>query len=362
MGLLGASQQERTPKPARQRLPSGYALDATKEYECLDRVALITGITGQDGSYLSELLLSKGYIVHGIIRRSSSFNTGRINHLYKDPHLNGVRLFLHYGDLSDSSNLCSIVSTVQPHEVYNLGAMSHVKVSFEMPEYTADIDGLGTLRLLNAIRTCGRPDTSVPQNEDTPFHPRSPYGVAKQYAFWTVVNYREAYGMYCVNGILFNHESPRRGPTFVTRKVFVPSFVTFDIYWGHARDFVRGMWQMLQLETAEDFVLATGECHSVREFIEVAFAAVGLPVRWEGGPMGSVNEVGVVGSDQRVVIRVDPKYFRPAEVDLLLGDASKAKRVLPWEPSTTFEALVAEMIQSDMHDIAQRSNHVAATQ
>ncbi|RQM15404.1 hypothetical protein B5M09_009714 [Aphanomyces astaci] len=375
MGLLGASQQERTPKPARQRLPSGYALDATKEYECLDRVALITGITGQDGSYLSELLLSKGYIVHGIIRRSSSFNTGRINHLYKDPHLNGVRLFLHYGDLSDSSNLCSIVSTVQPHEVYNLGAMSHVKVSFEMPEYTADIDGLGTLRLLNAIRTCGRPDTrfyqastselfgkvrSVPQNEDTPFHPRSPYGVAKQYAFWTVVNYREAYGMYCVNGILFNHESPRRGPTFVTRKVFVPSFVTFD--WGHARDFVRGMWQMLQLETAEDFVLATGECHSVREFIEVAFAAVGLPVRWEGGPMGSVDEVGVVGNDQRVVIRVDPKYFRPAEVDLLLGDASKAKRVLPWEPSTTFEALVAEMIQSDMHDIAQRSNHVATTQ
>ncbi|RHY42946.1 hypothetical protein DYB38_004452 [Aphanomyces astaci] len=335
MGLLGASQQERTPKPARQRLPSGYALDAAKEYECLDRVALITGITGQDGSYLSELLLSKGYIVHGIIRRSSSFNTGRINHLYKDPHLNGVRLFLHYGDLSDSSNLCSIVSTVQPHEVYNLGAMSHVKVSFEMPEYTADIDGLGTLRLLNAIRTCGRPDTSVPQNEDTPFHPRSPYGVAKQYAFWTVVNYREAYGMYCVNGILFNHESPRRGPTFVTRKVFVPSF---------------------------DFVLATGECHSVREFIEVAFAAVGLPVRWEGGPMGSVDEVGVVGNDQRVVIRVDPKYFRPAEVDLLLGDASKAKRVLPWEPSTTFEALVAEMIQSDMHDIAQRSNHVATTQ
>ncbi|ETV74774.1 GDP-mannose 4,6-dehydratase, variant [Aphanomyces astaci] len=280
MGLLGASQQERTPKPARQRLPSGYALDATKEYECLDRVALITGITGQDGSYLSELLLSKGYIVHGIIRRSSSFNTGRINHLYKDPHLNGVRLFLHYGDLSDSSNLCSIVSTVQPHEVYNLGAMSHVKVSFEMPEYTADIDGLGTLRLLNAIRTCGRPDTrfyqastselfgkvrSVPQNEDTPFHPRSPYGVAKQYAFWTVVNYREAYGMYCVNGILFNHESPRRGPTFVTRKITraatrIKAGIEDCLYignldakrdWGHARDFVRGMWQMLQLETAE---------------------------------------------------------------------------------------------------------------
>ncbi|ETW03208.1 GDP-mannose 4,6-dehydratase [Aphanomyces invadans] len=387
MALLGSCTDTSAPTQptARQRLPSGYALDPTKEYACLDRVALITGITGQDGSYLSELLLSKGYIVHGIIRRSSSFNTERINHLYKDPHLHGVRLFLHYGDLSDSSNLCSIVSTVQPHEVYNLGAMSHVKVSFEMPEYTADIDGIGTLRLLNAIRTCGRPGTkfyqastselfgkvrTVPQNEDTPFHPRSPYGVAKQYAFWMVVNYREAYDMYCVNGILFNHESPRRGPTFVTRKITraaarIRAGIEDCLYignldakrdWGHARDFVVGMWQMLQLDTPEDFVLATGECHSVREFVEIAFAAVELPIRWEGGPKGSVDEVGVVANDPsaRVVIRVDPKYFRPAEVDLLLGDASKARRVLQWQPSTTFHDLVHEMVQADMLETARR--------
>ncbi|CAK4170770.1 unnamed protein product [Aphanomyces euteiches] len=360
----------------RERLPSGFALDPTKSYECLDRVALITGITGQDGSYLSELLLSKGYIVHGIIRRSSSFNTARIDHLYKDPHLNGVRLFLHYGDLADSSTLCSIISRVQPHEVYNLGAMSHVKVSFEMPEYTADIDGVGALRLLNAIRTCGRSDTrfyqastselygkaqEVPQSETTPFYPRSPYSVAKQYAFWTVVNYREAYGMFACNGILFNHESPRRGPTFVTRKITraavrIQAGSQDCLYlgnldakrdWGHARDYVEGMWKMLQIESPQDFVLATGECHSVRELTELAFERAGLPIQWQG-ERGSVDEVGVSQADpSRVVIRIDPKYFRPTEVELLVGDATKALKLLAWQPTTKFQALVHEMVDAD---------------
>lgn len=341
------------------------------------RVALITGITGQDGSYLSELLLAKGYIVHGIIRRSSAFNTARIEHLYRDPHLNDVRLFLHYGDLTDSSNLCQIIAKVRPHEVYNLAAMSHVKVSFEMSEYTADVDALGTLRLLNCIRNCGLEDTTrfyqastselygkiqeCPQTERTPFYPRSPYGVAKQFAYWSVVNYREAYGMFAVNGILFNHESPRRGPTFVTRKISraavrIRAGVESCLYignldakrdWGHARDYVECMWRMLQHATPEDFVVATGACHSVRQFIELAFARVGIPVVWKG-PRGSVDEVGVDANDaNRVVVRIDPTYFRPTEVDLLVGDATKAKELLQWEPTVQFQALVAEMVDAD---------------
>jgi GDPmannose 4,6-dehydratase len=342
-----------------------------------EKVALITGITGQDGAYLSELLLSKGYIVHGLIRRSSSFNTNRIEHLYKDPHLNDVKLFLHYGDLTDSSNLCHIISKIRPDEIYNLGAMSHVKVSFEMSEYTADVDGLGTLRLLNCIRTCGmekhtrfyQASTSelfgkvreTPQKETTPFYPRSPYGVAKQFAYWTVVNYREAYGMYAVNGILFNHESPRRGPTFVTRKISravvrIKAGLEDCLYignleakrdWGHARDYVKCMWKMLQMDVPEDFVVATGECHSVREFIELAFNYVGIDVLWKG-QCGTIDEVGVDSNDKdRIIVRIDPKYFRPTEVDLLVGDASKARNLLGWQPSIRFHQLVSEMVDAD---------------
>lgn len=342
------------------------------------RVALITGITGQDGSYLSELLLAKGYIVHGIIRRSSAFNTARIEHLYRDPHLNDVRLFLHYGDLTDSSNLCQIIAKVRPDEVYNLGAMSHVKVSFEMSEYTADVDAMGTLRLLNCLRNCGMEKTTrfyqastselygkiqqCPQNESTPFYPRSPYGVAKQFAYWSVVNYREAYGMFAVNGILFNHESPRRGPTFVTRKISravvrIHAGVEECLYvgnleakrdWGHARDFVECMWRMLQQNEPEDFVVATGECHSVREFVELAFARVGMKLLWKGA-RGMLEEVGVDANDaNRVVVRIDPKYFRPTEVDLLVGDAAKAKHLLNWEPTVRFQELVAEMVDADV--------------
>eukprot|EP00899_Mesostigma_viride_P005224 jgi/Mesvir1/14702/Mv05358-RA.1 len=343
------------------------------------KVALLTGITGQDGSYLAELLLKKGYIVHGIIRRSSSFNTGRIRHLYEDPHIAGVRLFLHYGDLTDSSNLCSIISQVQPHEIYNLGAMSHVKVSFELSEYTGDVDGIGTLRLLNAIRTCGmekkcrfyQASTSelygkvqeIPQSEKTPFYPRSPYAVAKQFAYWTLVNYREAYGMYLVNGILFNHESPRRGPTFVTRKITravaqykVSPKPSFCLYlgnleakrdWGHARDYVECMWLMLQVDKPDDYVIATGECHTVREFVVAAFRAAGIEIRWEG-EHGSVDETGVDASNGHVIVRIDPKYFRPTEVDLLIGDSSKARSLLGWQPSVTFDGLVKEMIAEDI--------------
>ncbi|OWZ15186.1 GDP-mannose 4,6 dehydratase [Phytophthora megakarya] len=352
------------------------------------RVAFITGITGQDGSYLSELLLSKGYTVHGLVRRSSNFNTARLEHLYRDPHDRGVRFFLHYGDLTDSSNLCQIVAQVRPDEVYNLGAMSHVKVSFELAEYTADVDALGALRLLTCLRTCGlehstrfyQASTSelygkvqaTPQDEDTPFHPRSPYGVAKQFAFWSVVNHREAYGMYAVNGILFNHESPRRGPTFVTRKITravvrIRAGIEKCLFvgnldakrdWGHARDYVECMWRMLQHDTPEDFVVATGECHSVREFVELAFAEVGLTVAWKG-VRGSIDEVGVIVNDlhepqdtdlvdrERVVVRVDPVYFRPAEVDLLCGNAEKAKRELGWTPTVRFQELVAEMIPAN---------------
>lgn len=356
------------------------------------RVALITGITGQDGSYLSELLLAKGYVVHGVIRRSSAFNTGRIEHLYRDPHLSDVRLFLHYGDLADGTSLSRILARVRPDEVYNLGAMSHVRVSFEMAEYTADVDALGALRLLDAIRSCGLETTTrfyqastselfgkaraVPQSEDTPFYPRSPYGVAKQFAYWSVVNYREAYKLFAVNGILFNHESPRRGPTFVTRKIsrFVARFASSGavkgecLYvgnldarrdWGHARDYVECMWRMLQHREPRDFVVATGESHSVREFAELAFAHIGVAVAWKGS-RGSIDETGVDADDpSRVLVRVDPKYFRPAEVDLLVGDASRARDELGWQPTTRFRELVYEMVDADRQLLKRsRREHV----
>eukprot|EP00429_Kryptoperidinium_foliaceum_P052603 CAMPEP_0176083172 /NCGR_PEP_ID=MMETSP0120_2-20121206/41609_1 /TAXON_ID=160619 /ORGANISM="Kryptoperidinium foliaceum, Strain CCMP 1326" /LENGTH=358 /DNA_ID=CAMNT_0017416951 /DNA_START=25 /DNA_END=1097 /DNA_ORIENTATION=+ len=341
-------------------------------------VALITGITGQDGSYLAEFLLEKGYVVHGIIRRSSSFNTGRIDHIYRDRHETGVKLFLHYGDLCDATNLITIISQIKPTEIYNLGAMSHVKVSFDMPEYTADCDGVGVLRMLDAIRAAGlekevkfyQASTSelygkvreVPQSETTPFYPRSPYAVAKQYAYWILVNYREAYGMHLTNGILFNHESPRRGRTFVTRKITtaVARIVQGQqqtLYlgnldakrdWGHARDYIEGMWMMLQQDEPDDYVLATGETHSVREFVEKAFKAAGVEVKWSG-PAGTVDEVGVDAKDEsKVLVKIDPRYFRPTEVDLLLGDPTKAKNQLGWVSKTPFEKLVQEMVEEDL--------------
>ncbi|KAG1819533.1 uncharacterized protein BJ212DRAFT_1478762 [Suillus subaureus] len=339
------------------------------------KVALISGITGQDGSYLAELLLEKGYEVHGIIRRSSSFNTGRLESLYADQHERPNKFKLHYGDLSDSTNLVYILAQVLPSEIYNLGAQSHVKVSFEMSEYTADVDGVGTLRLLDAIRTVGlekhtrfyQASTSelygkvveTPQSETTPFYPRSPYGVAKLYAYWITVNYREAYGMYACNGILFNHESPRRGRTFVTRKI---SRAVADISvgkqhclylgnidakrdWGHARDYVEGMWRMLQQPTPDDFVLATGETHPVREFVEKAFAVVGVTIMWRNS---GVQEEGCDAQNGRVVVKVDPQYFRPAEVDLLLGNPAKAERVLGWKRKVDFDSLVKEMVNADL--------------
>jgi GDPmannose 4,6-dehydratase len=341
------------------------------------KVALITGITGQDGSYLAEFLLEKGYYVHGIIRRSSSFNTSRIDHIYRDRHSSGVKLFLHYGDLTDSSNLTGIIANIRPTEIYNLAAMSHVKVSFEMPEYTADVDAIGCQRLLNAIRACGlekvtrfyQASTSelygkvveTPQNENTPFYPRSPYGVAKLFAFWSVVNYREAYDMFAINGILFNHESPRRGPTFVTRKITravanIQKGAQNCLYlgnldakrdWGHARDYVEGMWMMLQADTPQDYVLSTGETHSVREFVELAFAEIGITIQWEG-ERGSVEEVGKSAESGEVVVRIDPRYFRPTEVDMLLGDSRKAREELQWEPRVLFRELVSEMVQADI--------------
>ena len=336
-------------------------------------------ILWQDGSYLAEFLLHKGYEVHGIIRRSSSFNTNRIEHLYKDRHEgDDVKLFLHYGDLTDSTNLVHIVSEVQPDEIYNLGAMSHVKVSFEMSEYTAEADGVGTLRLLNAMRSCGlekscrlyQASTSelygkvreIPQTEETPFYPRSPYGVAKQYAYWMIVNYREAYGMHLTNGILFNHESPRRGPTFVTRKITravarISKGLQDCIYlgnldakrdWGHARDYIEGMWLMVQQDKPDDFVLATNETHAVREFVEKAFACVGTTIAWQGDS-GTVNEIGVNAEDpSRVLVKVDPQYFRPTEVEILIGDPAKAERILKWKPKILFKELVEEMVHADV--------------
>jgi len=346
--------------------------------DCNGKVALVTGITGQDGSYLTELLLSKGYTVHGIVRRASSFNTGRIDHLYKDRHETGVKLFLHYGDLCDATNLITIISKVKPDEIYNLGAMSHVMVSFDMPEYTADCDGVGVLRMLDAIRSAGLEDKvrfyqastselygkvrEVPQSETTPFYPRSPYAVAKQYAFWILVNYREAYGMYLTNGILFNHESPRRGKTFVTRKITttvsrIHMGLTKCLYlgnidaqrdWGHARDYVEGMWRMLQQDKPDDYVLATGETHTVRKFVEHSFKHIDIDIVWKGAS-GTVDEIGVDSKDEsRVLVRIDPQYFRPTEVELLLGDPTKAKKNLGWTPSTSFEELVREMMEEDI--------------
>jgi GDPmannose 4,6-dehydratase len=334
--------------------------------------ALVTGITGQDGSYLAELLLEKGYEVHGIIRRSSSFNTGRLDELYQDPHEKDRRLILHYGDLNDASSLNRILRIVDPIEIYNLGAQSHVKVSFDTPEYTGEVTGLGATRLLEAIRELQiRPRLyqasssemygkvlAVPQNEETPFYPRSPYGVAKVYAYWMTVNYREAYSLYAVNGILFNHESPRRGETFVSRKITravgrIKNGTQDRLYlgnldakrdWGFAKDYVEAMWLMLQQEQADDYVIATGETHTVREFCELAFARAGMPLEWRGE---GIEEQGVDASG-RTLIEVDPRYFRPTEVDLLLGDASKAERQLGWKPRTTFRQLVDLMTDADV--------------
>jgi len=354
--------------------------DKTANDEKKAPVALITGITGQDGSYLAEFLLKKGYIVHGIIRRSSSFNTGRIEYLYEDPHVTRRHLVLHYGDLTDSTNLTSILSKVQPDEIYNLAAQSHVKVSFDMAEYTADVDALGCLRLLDAILSTGltkrvkfyQASTSElyggiyrePQNEKTPFYPRSPYAVAKQFAYWTVVNYREAYGIHASNGILFNHESPRRGPTFVTRKITravarIKAGKEKQLFlgnlnakrdWGHARDYVRGMWMMLQQEKPDDFVLATGETHTVREFVEKAFAVVGINIKWQGE---GVDEVGINTATGETIVKIDPRYFRPTEVEFLLGDPTKAKRALGWELEISFEQLVKEMVEKDIEFFAK---------
>ena len=341
----------------------------------MSKVALITGITGQDGAYLAELLLSKGYIVHGIKRRSSLFNTDRIDHLYQDKHESGVRLFLHYGDLTDATNLIRLVQEVAPDEIYNLAAMSHVKVSFDTPEYTANTDALGTLRLLEAIRILKmekevklyQASTSelygkvveTPQSETTPFYPRSPYAVAKLYAFWIIKNYREAYGIYACNGILFNHESPYRGETFVTRKITravakIKLGLQDKMYlgnldaqrdWGHAKDYVEGMWRMMQQEIADDYVLATGETHPVREFVEKSFNHVGIQMRWEGE---GVNEIGYNADTNDILVEVDEKYFRPTEVELLLGDPTKAKTELGWETTYTFDELVKEMVDADV--------------
>ncbi len=358
------------------------------------KTALITGITGQDGSYLAEFLLEKGYIVHGIKRRASSFNTQRVDHIYQDPHVDNARFTLHYGDLSDSSNLTRIIQQTQPDEIYNLGAQSHVAVSFESPEYTADVDGMGTLRILEAIRILGmekktrfyQASTSelyglvqeTPQKETTPFYPRSPYAVAKLYAYWITVNYREAYGMYACNGILFNHESPRRGETFVTRKITrglanISQGLQDCLYmgnidslrdWGHAKDYVRMQWLMLQQEQPEDFVIATGVQYSVRDFINKTAAALGLQLRWEGQ---GVNEVaysviaspstssGQAAARQSMspalpIIRIDPRYFRPTEVETLLGDPTKAKQKLGWVPEITLDEMVQEMVATDLAD------------
>ena len=347
--------------------------------ESKPKVALITGITGQDGSYLAEFLLEKGYVVHGIKRRASSFNTERVDHIYQDPHIENARFRLHYGDLSDTGNLVRIVQETQPDEIYNLGAQSHVAVSFESPEYTADVDAIGTLRLLEAIRILGmekkarfyQASTSelyglvqeTPQRESTPFYPRSPYAVAKLYAYWITVNYREAYGIYACNGILFNHESPRRGETFVTRKITrglanISQGLEECLYmgnidalrdWGHARDYVRMQWLMLQQDQPQDFVIATGRQYSVRQFIEWTAAELNMPLTWRGE---GVDEVGYWG--KQAVVRIDPRYFRPAEVQTLLGDPSKAKALLGWEPETTVQEMCREMV---MHDLAQAKQH-----
>ena len=344
------------------------------------KVALITGITGQDGSYLAEFLLEKGYIVHGIKRRASLFNTQRVDHLYQDPHIENAHFKMHYGDLTDTSNLVRIIQQTQPDEIYNLGAQSHVAVSFESPEYTADVDAMGTLRILEAIRILGLEKKSrfyqastselyglvqeVPQKETTPFYPRSPYAVAKMYAYWITINYREAYGIYACNGILFNHESPRRGETFVTRKITrglanISEGLEDCLYmgnmdalrdWGHAKDYVRMQWLMLQQKQPEDFVIATGRQYSVRQFIEKTAAALGMQLRWEGQ---GVNEIGYW--DDKPIIRIDPRYFRPTEVETLLGDPTKAKEKLGWVPEITLDQMIAEMVAGDLAQARQHA-------
>jgi GDPmannose 4,6-dehydratase len=356
------------------------------------KVALITGVTGQDGSYLAELLLAKGYEVHGIKRRASLFNTDRIEHIYQDPHAPDPKFFLHYGDLTDSSNLTRILQQVQPDEVYNLGAMSHVAVSFESPEYTADVDAVGTLRLLEAIRFLGMEEKTrfyqastselyglvqeTPQRETTPFYPRSPYAVAKLYAYWMTVNYREAYGMYACNGILFNHESPRRGETFVTRKITralanISQGLEQILYlgnmdalrdWGHARDYVEMQWLMLQQDKPDDFVIATGVQYSVRQFVEVAARELGIEISWQGRGVEERGVISAIRGDKapcaaigQTIVAIDPKYFRPTEVETLLGDPTKAREKLGWVPTTTFDEMVREMMA---HDLEEACRHV----
>lgn len=351
--------------------------------------ALITGITGQDGSYLAELLLGKDYEVHGIIRRSSSFNTDRIEHLYKDPHKKDVKMFLHYGDLTDSSNLNRILEKVGPDEIYNLGAQSHVQVSFEVPEYTAEVDGVGTLRLLDALTEAGlknktrfyQASTSelfgkaqeTPQKETTPFYPRSPYGVAKLYAYWIVVNYREAYNLHASNGILFNHESPRRGETFVSRKITraatrIKEGIQDILYvgnldakrdWGYAPEFVEAMWLMLQQDKPDDFVIATGETHTVREFIEKTFSALDMNIAWKGNDK---KEIGLDTKTGKELIKIDPKYYRPSEVELLVGDPTKAKDTLNWEPKVKFNDLVKIMVDADLKLAKQEKQSMSSSQ
>jgi len=346
--------------------------------------ALITGITGQDGAYLAEFLLGKGYEVHGVKRRSSLFNTQRVDHLYRDLHEENVRFFMHYGDLTDSTNLIRIVQETQPEEIYNLAAQSHVQVSFDTPEYTANSDALGTLRLLESMRILGmekscrfyQASTSelygkvqeTPQKETTPFYPRSPYAAAKLYAYWITVNYREAYGMFACNGILFNHESPIRGETFVTRKITraaarISLGLQEKIYlgnldakrdWGHAKDYVEGMWLMMQQDTPDDYVLATGETRTVREFVDIAFREVGIELEWRGS---GVNEKGIRKDTGKEIVEVDPRYFRPTEVQLLLGDAAKARNVLGWKPRHSFEELVKDMVRFDVED-ARKDTHL----
>ena len=341
--------------------------------------ALITGVTGQDGSYLLELLLEKGYEVHGIIRRSSSFNTGRIDHLYNNPEIHGKRMFLHYGDVTDTSNLNRLLEKIVPDEIYNLAAQSHVKVSFEIPEYTAEVDAIGTLRFLDAIRETGlrtrfyQASTSelfglvqeVPQTEKTPFYPRSPYGVAKLYGYWIIINYREAYGLYACNGILFNHESPRRGETFVTRKITIAAAriklglqgkltvgnLNAKRDWGYAPEYCEGMWRMLQQQKPEDFVLATGETHSVKEFTDAVFSEMDMELEWKGE---KENEVAMLKKDGRVIIEVDPRYYRPTEVELLIGNPAKAKEKLGWAPKTTFRDLAKMMAKADFEQVKKR--------
>ncbi|MES2339662.1 MAG: GDP-mannose 4,6-dehydratase [Pseudomonadota bacterium] len=348
------------------------------------KTALVTGITGQDGSYLAELLLAKGYDVHGIKRRSSSFNTGRIDHIYEDPHQSGARLHLHYGDLTDSTNLIRIVQEVQPDEIYNLAAQSHVQVSFDTAEYTANADGIGTLRLLEALRLLKMTDRTrfyqastselyglvqeVPQRETTPFYPRSPYAAAKLYAYWITVNYREAYGIHASNGILFNHESPLRGETFVTRKITrAVAAIHLGLQdmlwlgnidaqrdWGHARDYVEGMWRIVQHDTPDDFVLATGQTQTVREFVDRAFAEVGITIAWSGT---GADEKGVDSATGRTLVQIDPRYYRPTEVELLIGDATKARTLLGWAPTTSFPDLVSEMVREDLKTVQREAQY-----